>query len=334
MGMTFTFGSGVADSVFGKCQAPIKMFLESQGEAFEQASPLKTLFRMDKDNSWGVTMSGMTAMRGFLPVEENGEYPRDEFQEGFSKILAHKTWKDMFSVSREAVEDGKLLDLGRQPRAFLKSYYRTRELFGAQLFAGALNGQTAFASNGHAFDLTGADGLPILHKSHPSALKDNKKVQCNVFSDAFSAAALGKLETRMQHFEGDAGNLLDVAPTTILIPNDAQAKNTVFAAIGADKDPATSSNAFNYQFGRWNVLCWTYLDKYLKKGSTFPWALLDTSYSQDFNGAVWFDRVELAVRSVLAHNDANEWLGRSRFCAGFNDWRFIAAGGISGADAL
>lgn len=334
MGMTFTFGSGVADSVFGKCQTPIKMFLESQGEAFEQASPLKTLFRMEKDKSWGVTMSGMTAMRGFQPVEENGEYPRDEFQEGFSKILQHKTWKDMFSVSREAMEDGEIIDLKRQPKAFLKSYHRTREQFGAQLYAGAINGAQKLTLSGHVFDLTGADELPLFHGKHPSALKDNKKTQSNVFSDAFSAAALGKLETRMQHFEGDSGNLLDVAPATILIPNDADAKNAVFAAIGADKDPATSSNAFNYQFGRWNVLCWTYLDRYLKKGTTFPWVLLDTAYSQDFNGAVWFDRVELAIRSVLAHNDANEWLGRSRFCAGFNDWRFAAAGGISGADAL
>jgi len=334
MGMTFTFGSGVADSVFGKCQAPIKMFLESQGEAFEQNSPLKKLFCMEGDKSFGVTMTGMTAMRGFLPVEENGEYPRDEFQESFQKFLRHKTWKDMFAVSREAMEDGKIMDLKRQPRAFLKSYYRTREQFGAALFAGAISGKQKIEMNGHDFDITGADGLPVFHGKHPSALKDNKKTQCNVFSDPFSASALGKLETRMQHFTGDADNILDVAPTTILIPNDADAKDTVFAAIGADKDPATSNNAFNYQFGRWSVICWSYLDKYLKKSDVFPWVLLDEAYSQDYHGAVWFDRVELEIRSVIAHNDANEWLGRSRFCAGFNDWRFAAAGGIAGAEPL
>lgn len=334
MGMTFTFGSGVADSVFGKCQAPIKLFLESQGEAFEQLSPLKKLFCMEKDKSFGVTMTGMTAMRGFLPVEENGEYPRDELQESFQKILRHKTWKDMFAISREAMEDGKVVDLKRQPRGFLKSYHRTREEFGATLYAAAINGEKKVEINGHSFDLACADELPLFHGKHPSALKDNKRTQCNVFSDAFSAGALGKLETRMQHFRGDADNILDVAPTTILIPNDADAKQAVFAAIGADKDPATSNNAFNYQFGRWNVICWTYLDKFLKKGTDFPWVLLDEAYSQDNWGAVWFDRVELEVRSVIAHNDANEWLGRSRFCAGFNDWRFAAAGGIQGADTL
>ena len=36
--ITFTEGSGLQDSIFGKSQEPIKMFLEKRGEAFEQAS--------------------------------------------------------------------------------------------------------------------------------------------------------------------------------------------------------------------------------------------------------------------------------------------------------
>lgn len=333
MGITFSVGTGVADSVFGKCQAPIRMFVERQGEAFEQADVLKKLFMMDKDNSFGVTLTGMTAMRGFLPVGENGAYPQDEMQEGFKKLLEHVTWKDQFSISREAVEDGKLMNLRQKPAAFVKGYYRSREEFGAQLYANAISGKSSMKLNGITFDLTGADGKALFSADHPSKV-NSKKTQCNVFSDAFSASALGKLETKMQHFEGDAGNLLDVSPTTILIPNRAEAKEAVFAAIGADKDPATSNNAFNYQFGRWNVLCWSYLDKYLTSGNTFPWVLLDDAYNQDYGGAVWFDRTELDIRSELARNDANEWLGFARFVGGFNDWRFAAAGGIDGADAL
>lgn len=333
MGMTFTVGSGVADSIFGKCQAPIQMFLESQGEAYEQASPLKDLFLMEHDKHFGATLTGMTAMRGFLPVEENGEYPTDEMQEGYEKFLKHKTWKNSFSVSREAVEDGVLMNLRQKPAAFLKAYYRTREQFGARLYAGAMNGESQIEIEGHTFSLTCADGKTLFHGKHPSKL-DEKKTQSNVFSDAFSAQALSRLETKMQHFEGDAGNMLDVSPGTILIPNDADAKEKVFAVIGADKDPATSNNAFNYQFGRWNVRCWSYLDKYLKKGTDFPWVLLDEAYSRDNSGAVWFDRTELDVRSVLAHNDANQWLGFSRWSAGFNDWRFAACGGVAGAEKL
>ena len=332
MGITFTVASGVADSVFGNSQAPIRMFLESRGEAFEQESPLKRLFEMESSNSFSEKMTGMTAMKGFMAVGENGAYPEDAMQEGYDKIFEHMTWKDSFTISMEAVEDGKLMDFKKRPRAFIKGYHRTRERYGAALYAGAINGTKEISFNGKRFSLIGADGQTLFSKAHPSIL--GKGTQSNMFADAFSAKTLGKLETRMQNFTDDDGNVLDVAPTTILIPNDADAKEAVFAAIGADKDPATSNNAFNYEFGRWNVLCWTYLNQFLKKGTNFPWVLLDEGYNQENGGAVWFDRKQLTVHSEIAHNDANVWKGNSRFIAGFNDWRFAAAGGISGGDNL
>ena len=331
-GITFTINSGVADSIFGKSQAPIRMFLESQGELYEQASPLKKLFNMDKSTNFGEKITGMTAMNGFQAVGENGQYPQDEMREGYGKFLEHMTWKDSFAISREAVEDGKLIDFKKKPKGFIKGYYRTREQFGAALFAGAMSGAKTVKFSGRIFDVTAADGQALFSKTHPSIL--GKKSQSNLFADAFSASALGKLETRMQNFVGDNGNILDVAPTTILIPNDADAKEQVFAAIGADKDPATSNNAFNYHFGRWNVICWTYLNQFLPSSTNFPWVLLDEGYNEDYGGAVWLDRTELDVRSEIAGNDANVWKGYSRFIAGFNDWRFAAIGGVTGGDTL
>ena len=42
--ITFSEGSGLNDSVFGKSQAPIRMFIEKKGEAFEQESMIPLLF--------------------------------------------------------------------------------------------------------------------------------------------------------------------------------------------------------------------------------------------------------------------------------------------------
>ena len=75
--ITFTEGSGLQDSVFGKSEAPIKMFLEKRAEAFEQTSILKELFDMERSNHYAEKMTTMTAMSGFLPVGENGATPVD-----------------------------------------------------------------------------------------------------------------------------------------------------------------------------------------------------------------------------------------------------------------
>ena len=323
----FTQASGLNDSIYGKCQAPIRMFLENRGEEFEKQSVLKDLFLMGTSENYGDMMSSMTAMNGFQPVGENGAYPTDGMQEGYSKLLVYETWKDSFAISKEMIEDAKLLDLKKQPAAFITAYNRTREQFGAALYGGAIAGKTSVNFSGKQFNIAGADGLALFHTAHKP--KVSGKTMTNKFSNAFSVDALGRAESAMHLFRGDNDNILDVAPDTILIPEDPELKQQVFAAIGADKDPVTANNAFNYQYGRWNVIIWSYLNQFVAAGVK-PWILLDSKYNQTYGGAVWNDRVKLEVHSTIDENtDANVWRGRSRFNATFNDWRFASIGGIN-----
>ena len=331
-GITFTEGSGLADSIFGKSQAPIRMFMEKRAEAFEQQSMLPKLFKMTKSENWAEKYTAMTSMDGFQPVGEMGKHPHDNMQEGYDKIIQHEVWKDRFSISREAIDDNKIMDLEGKPGAFVAGYYRTRERFGAAMIGGAITGAAQITYGGRKFDATGADGQPLFSKAHPSKLK--KAAQSNMFADAFSNDALMALESKMQDVRDDNGNVLTVAPTTILIPNDYTLKRDVFAAIGADKDPNTANNGFNFTFGRWNVIIWQYLNQYITKG-TKPWVLLDEQYNADYAGAVFQDRVSLEVESYVDKDtNANVWDGYARFGAGFNDWRGFAVGGVSGGDAL
>lgn len=260
------------------------MFLEKRGEEFEQNSVLKNLFLMDTSKNYGDVLTTMTAMSGFEPVGENGAYPLDGMQEGYQKFLKYQTWKDSFSVSQEMIEDGKLMDMRKQPAAFMTSYNRTREMFGAALYGAAMMGKGSVTFKGKSFDLTCADGSNLFAKEHAPKVSGSK--QCNIFKDAFSVDTLGKLETVMHLFRGDNDEILDVAPDTILIPEIADLKKTVFAAIGADKDPVTANNAFNYQYGRWNVIVWPYLNQFVTSGVS-PWVLLDSKYNETYGGAVW-----------------------------------------------
>ena len=326
----FSEGSNLQNTIYGKSQEPIKMFLEKRAEAFEAESIAKQIFEIQPSTHWAEKFSSMTAMDGFQPVGENGAYPVDGMQEGYSKTLENITWKNSFSISREMIDDAVLMNLKQKPQAFITSYYRTREQYAAALIGGAIAG-TSITFKGQKCDLTGADGKSLFAADHPSKVKG--AAQCNKYSDAFSADALGALETAMQNFKGDNGEILDVAPDTIIIPNDYAIKNAVFAAIGADKSPETANNAYNYVYGRWNVIVWPYLNAHVG-ASDAPWILFDSRYNKTYGSAVWLDRVKLEVKSEIAANDANEWKGYARFVAGFNDWRAFAVGGINGATAL
>ena len=331
--MIFTEGSGLNDSVFGKVQNPIKLFLETRGEALEKEAISNVIFNHEKSTHFGEQFGTMTAMEGFKPVGENGAYPDDNMQEGFAKFLQNMTWKDRFVISQEMIEDSVLMDFKKAPQAFLNGYYRTREMYAAAMVGGAIVGNTSVTFRGKTFDATAADDVALFSQSHPSAL-DSSFVQCNQFSDALSAAAIGKMETAMNLFKGDNGEILDVTPDTIIIPNLYALKNTVFASLGADKDPATSNNGFNYLFGRWNVIVWPYLNQFITSG-TSPWIMMDSKYNEAYQTLVWLDRIELTIKSVIDSNtDANSWNGRARFVAGFNDWRGIAVGCVAAGTSL
>ena len=107
----FSEGSGLQDSIFAKSQAPIRMFIEKRGESFEKNSMIPELFNVGRSRHWAEKFTSLTAMNGFRPVGENGEYPVDGMREGYTKVLEHMTWKNSFALSSEIVEDSKLSDL-------------------------------------------------------------------------------------------------------------------------------------------------------------------------------------------------------------------------------
>ena len=250
------------DSIYGNCQVPIKSFLEKQGEAFEQESLLKVLFRMQNSNHWAEAYGGETAMENFMPVGEGGAYPTTGFQEGHKQTIENEEWKQSFSVTQTLVEDNQLGTMKSRANKLITAYHRTREEFGRAMYAGALKG-TNVTFGGKTFKTTSADGQALFSKNHTN--KVDKKTQTNLYAGEFTAEALDAVETNMQNTKGENGQLLAIAPDTILIPNDAVLKRKVFEVIGADKDPDTSNNGFNYQYGRWNVICDPYLTLALAK---------------------------------------------------------------------
>ena len=330
--MIFSESVGKNDALYGNWQAPIRMLLESNEEACRQTSIAEKLFAHEKSTGFAESYTSLTAMDGFDPVGENGAYPEAEMEQGYAKILHNVTWKNKFAISQEMVEDGKITDFRKKPAGFVNAYYRTREQYGAAMLGGAIKGSTTVTFRGTTFDATAADGSKLFATNHKN--KVDGKTQSNWFTNSLSAENLGRVETAMQNFTGDNGEVLAVAPRVLLIPNDAALKKAAFEAVGSDQDPSSAYNAWNYQFGRWEVWIWPYLNQFITAG-TSPWVLLDTDYNEQCDGLVWQDRVELTVQSYIDRNtDANVWAGRARFACGFNDWRAVAVGGITGGTEL
>ena len=331
-GIIFSEGSGVANSIFGNAQAPIKMIIEERARACEELSQVKNIFITESSNHWAESYTGLTGSDPMQPVGENGKYPENDMRESYKKLLVNVTWKSMQAVSKEMLDDQNNIGMKNIANKLSKSYYDAREGLGASLMCAAIDGKKKVAYYNENFDTTSADDVCMFSTAHPSVLK--KGTQSNRFKDAFSNEALAYAESAMQLFKGDNGELLTVAPDTIIIPNDPATQMAVFAAVGADKMPDSSANGFNYQFGRWNIIVWNYLNQFLT-GSNKPWMLMDSKYNELCLGAILQDREGYTVRSVYNEsNDANELHCRARFTAGFNDWRAFCLCGVEDGTQL
>lgn len=333
-GIVFSKSSGLNDSVYGKADAPIRAFLEERVRAYKEQSLVEKLFKMVDSDNFGEQFGGMTGMaNGFQPVAEGGAYPVDETQEGYKKFLENITWKDSFAITEEMMEDNKILDINKVGvRGFIDQFHLTREKYAAQLLIGAVSGTTT-TFRGLTMDCTSNDGVALFSTAHPSKL-DATKTQSNKFAGEFTAENLGKIEVAMQNIEDDNGEILTIAPTTIVIPNDHELKSKVFEVIGSDKSPETSNNGFNYIYGRWEVIVNPYLNG-LISGDDKPFFIFDKNYNDNYYGLLFLDRIPLTMHSWIDNNTGNNvWNGRARFVCGANDWREIAVGGVTGGTNL
>ncbi|WP_462385256.1 phage major capsid protein [Intestinibacillus massiliensis] len=335
-GIIFSEGSGLTDSLYGKSQAPIKALIEQNVEAFQEKSMIDKVFYMDTTKNYAEKYTSETSIGDFEDVGENGAYPKTTMQEGYSKTIEPTTWKSSFEVTQEMLEDAKMGKIKSRANIFGTSYNRTREKFAADMLAGGVAAKTSIG--GREYDTTTADGAALFSAAHPSIIKGAKGAQSNLFSYSTGKAftdVLDAAQERMQDFRDDDGNLLNVSPSTLLIPNVGSLKRALFAAIGSDLDPNTANHAMNFQMGLWNVLIWPYLPKAI--GGKPYFYIIDEQFNSDYMCLPWLDRVQLTVRSDIDPNtDANIWKGRARFGAGFNNWRSIAlvGEGVTGGTTL
>ena len=321
-------------SLYGASQEPIAMVMEETAEAMDRISVANLIFNKMDSDGFALALTGVTSLGDFEDVGEAGAYPENGFQEGFKKVIYPHEWKNSFSITQTMREDNKILDMKNLGRSLIKSSKRTREKFFAALLGGAYQGNTvSFA--GKNYDVTAEDGKSLFNKEHISKT-DKKLIQSNMFAGDLTAANLSKIETQMQNFCDDNGNLLDIAPDTIIIPNISALKDAAFEAVASEKSPNTSTNAMNYQFGRWNIIVWNYLNRFIvSKNGAMPYIVMDSNYNEEALGAVANERVALKVKSYIDNkNDNNVWSGRERYSGGFKDWRAFAIGGITDGTAL
>jgi len=330
MGKLINSYDGLMDSFMGKSLYPIYKIINDKGADYEnKLSLLTNVFNEESSSNFAEKIVDEIGMGDYAPTIEGGVYNASDVQEGYSSFLEHTEWTNSLELTKTMMEDNKTSDIKRKAGLFAQSYHRTREDFKAAVLANGINATVTY--KGKTFKTICADGLSLFNIAHTSKTGETA-VQTNRFTNTFTDDVLGEIMTRMQNVKDDRGNIIGISPDTIIIPNNHTLKKAVFAAIGAEKEPDTANNGFNYLFGTWRVICSPMLANYM--GAT-EFILMDSQYNKDASGAVWYNRVNNEIETDIAEKTRNFLLfGRARWSAGFHDWRAFAIGGTAAGTTI
>jgi hypothetical protein len=329
--MIVTKASELNDTSFGKIQAPIKQYLESQdllaleNTIYDQVIPVVT------SGDWAESYGGQTSLSNRMqPKGENAAYPESDVQDMYTKILENAiTWKDSVSFSKEMIEDGKLGAIKDEAGTLVDNYYDTMEEYAADFFTKAISTTQLF--EGKTFNIAGADAKALFATDHPSKTGGFAD-QSNLYNAAFSNENLTKLEAILSNQRDDNGRKLRLRPDTIIVPfttaADAAQRELVFEALNATGNPTSTDRAGIYNAKRYNVISWNFLGEPAgKTGSTSWWMLADMKYIMKNKPFVLQKRIDLEINSCIDTNtDANQWRARARHVASpTNSFRGIVA---------
>lgn len=238
---------------------------------------------------------------------------------GFEYEWEHREFAKGMLIERKLLDDnlypGSTLprDITKKPAQFADSAYILREKAAAEVFNYATTGSGVSPLG---FTLVGGDGVALASNSHPlhpgsSDVQDNYFAGLDLTDDNYSY-----VRQRMRKTTDDNGNIVQVSPTTLMVPPELE--DQALTIIKSQGKPGTADNDANVVGSRIKKLVvWDYLT------DTNRWFVMDEMLKEEH--LIWFERIPL---EFAATQDWDTFQGKyrayMRYSRGFSDWRWIA----------
>ena len=350
MGIIYNIEEAIKNSAFNVLQEPIKMTLDNQKEAYEQNSIISKFFVMKTTDRYMEEYRSQTSMDGFKPTEDMEVAPISDFEESYFQQFTFQIWTNSFVISKQTMEDGKLMDVDMKANAFIKGYNRTREQYAVSMIGAAL-GNTyedlkITDKSGKGMDtvtgdiegtrqqyFSGQHKTVKLRDGRPQITQSNKFTATLNFTDGVTPDleekvldVLGQVESIMATYKDDKGNITPVEVDTIFVGQNYRLIDILTRGLKSKYGASMDGNGINTQYGKYKIVVSPYLsgiDGF--KDADNGIILASSSRNKEGLGAVWFDRKPLEVRSYKDDKtEANVWAGRARWGAGFGDFRAMS----------
>lgn len=236
----------------------------------------------------------------------------------FSKDWEHLEYAKGMMVERKMLDDNLYASSGlprserAKPVQLADSAFVLREKSAAEVFNLATTGSGVSPSG---FDIAGPDGKALLANDHPLFPGDGGAGQDNLLALALNATNFSAARVAMRKFTDDNGNIVQVNPTTLIVP--VELEDAALTIRDSGQLPGTANNDANVQRrGLQNIITWDYLT------DANRWFLVDPLLMEEH--LIWFERIPLEFKLGSDFDTITaKYANYMRYSRGFSDWRWV-----------
>jgi hypothetical protein len=271
----------------------------------EQNPVYAQVFDIRSSNRKYEKISGFSGFGSLVAKGEGEAVSYDDPYQGYDTTFTHLTYGLAFRVTMEMRQDDLYDVIRRMPAALAETVVRFKDTECAKIF----NSGFADTVSTH---MVGMDGQPLLSASHPLT---GGGTYANIITAAdLSVTSLEEALYTMRLTVGDRNELIDLNPTTLLIPPHLE--RTAHELIKSAGRPDTANRADNWLNTQGlRIIVWNRLT------DTDAWFLLTDKARHNL---IYYNRLELESDSDRDFNSKDQiYSVVTRFSVGWADWRGV-----------
>lgn len=249
-----------------------------------------------------------TAIGGFGLLEEHNESEALKYEDilqGYDVTYTHKTFRKGFTVSKELFEDDQYNVMKKKASSLARSTRRTIEYWAANVWNNAFNASYA-----------GGDGAALCASTHPS--EAGLANQSNYTTSALSESSIDAAILAMRNTIDGKGMKIQLNPSHIIVPPALE--STARILLDSQLRSGTANNDLNPIKGKLEIVVYDWLT------DVNNWFIIDKSQME----VNFFWRVKpIFGQDESFDTDAALFKVRTRFSAGFSDWRGVYGANVT-----
>lgn len=236
-----------------------------------------------------------------VPVYK-GAIEYDAFETGYRTDYTHVEYAKGIAVERKLIDDDEYGVISGRASKLGLAFNRTIEKSAVSTFVNAFSASYA-----------GADGVALCAANHPYS-PTNAATQGNKGSSALTESAVTATRQLMLKFKDDRGEVMNIAPDTLLVPVELEEAARVIVESG--QRSGTANNDANTNRGYRVVV-----SRYLSDPN--DWFLIDSGMARQYLNWFWRVRPEFAEDPSSDYSLVARYRGYMRYSFGFDTWQWI-----------